>query len=103
MMLCDTFEKAPFLYHGPPPSLAISMPPSSPVLSVLLAAIIASSDQLFFISHSLDNPTTHKWHLVRVALSNTTTLSPLCLQDGPFLVEFYTLHNADAQFNAINQ
>ena len=30
-------------------------------------------------------------------------LSPSCLQDGRFIVEFYTLHHDDVRFNASNQ
>ncbi len=103
VMLCDDFEEASIFYHGPPPSLAVPMPPSTPILSMLVAAIITLSDQLFFISHSLGNPTTHKWCLVCIALSNSTTLSPSYLKDGWFLVEFYTLHHANVLFNTINQ
>jgi hypothetical protein len=33
----------------------------------------------------------------------STTLSPSCLQDGRFLVEFFTLHHDDIRYNAINQ
>jgi hypothetical protein len=40
---------------------------------------------------------------VHFALSDSTTLSPSCLWDGQFLVEFYTLHHANIPFNAINQ
>jgi hypothetical protein len=103
MMLHGNFEEAPILYHGPPPSLAVPKPPSTLILSTLVAAIIALFHQLYFISHSLGNPTTHEWRLVRVTLSNSTALSPSCLQDGRILVEFYTLHHANIQFNAINQ
>jgi hypothetical protein len=74
-----------------------------PILSLLVASTIASSDCLFFISHSLGTPTTCKWRLVRVAFVDSTALSPSCLQNGRFLVEFYTLHHADIRFNAINQ
>jgi hypothetical protein len=48
-------------YTGPPPSLAIPGPPSPPILSSFIANIIASSDRLFFISHSLGNPTAREW------------------------------------------
>jgi hypothetical protein len=51
----------------------------------------------------LGNPTTREWRLVCVAFSDSTSLSPSCLQDGRFLVEFYTLHHADVRFNASNQ
>jgi hypothetical protein len=74
-----------------------------PILSLLVASIIALSDCLFFISHSLGTPTTRKWWLVRIAFMDSTVLSPSCLQNGRFLVEFYTLHHADVGFNAINQ
>jgi hypothetical protein len=103
VMLREDFEEAPILYPGLPLSLAIPMPPSTPILSMLVAAIIALSNQLFCTSHSLGNPTTRNWRLVHVTLSNSTALSPSCLQDGCFLVELYTLHHADVRFNTINQ
>jgi hypothetical protein len=80
------------LYTGPPPSRAVPSPPSAPPLGLLVASIINSSNHLFFILHSLGNPNTCKWWLVRVAFSNSTSLFPSCLQDGRFLMEFYTLH-----------
>jgi hypothetical protein len=99
----DDFEEAPILYTGPPLSLAAPCPPFTPILSALIASIINSSDRLFFIAYSLGNPTTRKWHLVRIAFADSTALYPSCLQDGQFLVEFYTLHHTDVRFNAINQ
>jgi hypothetical protein len=99
----DTIEDPPVLYTGPPPSRAVPPLPSAPLISSLVASIINSSDCLFFISHSLGNPTTCEWRLVRVAFSDSTSLSPSCLQDGQFLMEFYTLHHADVRFNASNQ
>jgi hypothetical protein len=95
----NNFKEAPNLYHGLPLSLAVLSPPPS----LLVASIIASSNCLFFISHSLGNPNTHKWRLVLVAFSDNTTLSPSCLQDKRFLMELYTLHHPDVCFNAINQ
>jgi hypothetical protein len=82
VMSCDTIEDQPVLYTGPPPSRAVLHLPSAPPLSLLVAGIINSSDRLFFISHSLGHPTTCKWWLVRVAFSDSTSLSPSCLQDG---------------------
>jgi len=41
--------------------------------------------------------------LVRVAFSDSTAMYPSCLQDGRFLVEFYTLHYSDIRYNTINQ
>jgi hypothetical protein len=99
----NDFEEAQNLYHGPPPSLAVPSPPLTPILSSLIANIIASSDCCFFISHSLGNPTFRKWEFVRIAFADSMALSPSCLQDGLFLVEFYTLHHADVRFNVVNQ
>jgi hypothetical protein len=95
IMSRDDFEEAPILYTGLPPSLAAPHPPSTHIMSALVASIINSSNCLFFIAHSLGNPTTRKWRLVCVAFANSTALYPSCLQDGQFLVEFYTLHHAD--------
>jgi hypothetical protein len=99
----DRIENQPVLYTGPPPSRAVPSPPSAPPLSTLVASIINSSDRLFFISHSLGHPTTCEWRLVHVAFSDSTSLSPSCLQDGRFLMEFHTLHHADIWFNTSNQ
>jgi hypothetical protein len=103
VMSRDRIEDQPVLYTGPPPSRAVPSPPSAPPLSLLVASIINFSDRLFFILHLLGNPNTCKWRLVCVAFSNSTSLSPSCLQDGRFLMEFYTLHHADVWFNASNQ
>jgi hypothetical protein len=51
----------------------------------------------------LGNPSAREWRLVRVAFSDSTALSPSCLQDGRFLVDFYVLHYSDVRYNAINQ
>jgi hypothetical protein len=98
-----TMTNKSVMYNGPPPSLALIQPPSIPPISTLVMSIIALLDRLFFISHSLGNPSACKWRLVRFAFSDSTALSPSCLQDGHFLVKFYTLHHDDVRFNAINQ
>jgi hypothetical protein len=103
VMSGNKIEEPPALYNGPPPSRAMPSLPSAPPISSLIASIINSSDHLFFILHFLGNLSTCEWQLVRVAFSDITLLSPSCLQDGQFLVEFYTLHHADVRFNAANQ
>jgi hypothetical protein len=103
LMFCNEIEDQLALYTGPPPSCAVPSTPSAPPLGLLVASIINSSDRLFFILHSLGNPNTCKWRLVCVAFFNSTSLSPSCLQDGRFLMEFYTLHYTDVWFNAANQ
>jgi hypothetical protein len=102
VMSGNRIEEPPALYNGPLPSCAVPSPPSAPPISSLVASIINSLDCLFFILHSLGNLSTCKWWLVRVAFSDSTLLSPSCLQDGRFRLEFYTLHHADVQFNAAN-
>jgi hypothetical protein len=103
VMSWNTIEDQPVLYTGPPPSRAVRHLPSAPPLSSLVAGIINSSDRLFFILHSLGNPTTCEWRLVCIAFSDSTSLSPSRLQDGQFLMEFYTLHHTNVWFNASNQ
>ena len=99
----DEIIEQPVLYTGPPPAPAVYAPPTIPPISTLVSTIISSSDKLFFISHSLGNPSAREWRLVRVALADSTALSPSCLQDGRFIVEFFTLHHDDVRFNAMNQ
>jgi hypothetical protein len=93
----------PILYNGPPPSLVPHSLPLIPHLSILVAGIIESFDKLFFASHSLGNQSTRKWRLIRVAFADSVSISPSCLQDGRFLVEFYSLHHDDIWFNSTNQ
>ncbi len=93
----------PILYNGPTPSPAINAPPTIPPISSLVTSILSSLDKLFFMSHLLGNPNIREWRLVRVAFQDSTSLSPSCLQDGWFIVEFYTLHHDDVQFNSFNQ
>ena len=91
------------MYHRPPPSPAIVRQPSVPAISTLVKSIIDSTDRLFFVSHSLGNPSIREWRLICVAFTDSTAMSPSCLQDGTFLVEFYILHHKDVRQNAMNQ
>ncbi len=103
LMSRNEIEDQPALYTSPPPSRAVPSPPSAPPLGSLVARIINSSDRLFFILHSLGNPNICKWLLVGVTFSDSTSLSPSCLQDGRFLMESYTLNYTNVRFNAANQ
>jgi hypothetical protein len=93
------------MYTGPPPAKvarAISHP--IPSIGALVTIIINSAYKLFFVSHLLGNPSVCEWRLVCIALSNSTSsILPSCLQDGHFLVKFFTLHYNDICFNATNQ
>ena len=44
-----------------------------------------------------------EWALVQVYLQRPLQAHPVALQDGKFLVDFYTCHPADKKYNAINQ
>jgi hypothetical protein len=99
----DVVKEEPILYNDPPPSPVVIQAPLIPPISLLIRSIINSLDQLFCVSHSLDNSSIWEWRLIRVALSNSTSLSLSCLQDGRFPVKFYTLHFDDVRFNATNQ
>jgi hypothetical protein len=88
---------------GPPPSAPNHAIPTIPAIHLLTAAIIRSSDRLFFMSHRIGSNNAHEWHLVRVTFEDLISIYPLCTQDGQFLVEFYICHPADWCMNAINQ
>jgi hypothetical protein len=44
-----------------------------------------------------------KWRLFQVAFQESMSWYHSCLQDGCFLVEFYTCHPSDSHYNAVNQ
>jgi hypothetical protein len=92
------------MYTGPPPTkVARAIPHPIPPISTLVTSLINSADKLFFVSHSLGNPYACKWRLVCIALSNSTSILPSCLQDGRFFVKFFTLHYDNIHFNTTNQ
>jgi hypothetical protein len=99
----NVIKEDPILYNGPPPSPAVIQAPPIPPISLLVRSIINSLDRLFFVSHSLGFPSVWEWRLIHVTLSNSTSLSPSFLQDGQFLVKFYTLCFDDICFNVTNQ
>jgi hypothetical protein len=91
----DVVEEEPIPYNSPLPSPAVIQAPPIPPISLLIRSIINSLDRLFVVSHSPGNPSIREWCLIRIALFDSTSLSPSCLQDGQFLVELYTLHFDD--------
>jgi hypothetical protein len=95
----------PVLYTGPPPSPP--QPRASNALPLLITdlspRIIMSAEKMFFIAHTIGYAASRKWHLIRVAFSNSISLYPSALQDRRFLVEFYVAHPNNARFNATNQ
>jgi hypothetical protein len=49
----DSISKLPVLTTGPPPAAPHHYIPSIPAIYLLTAAIINSTDRLFFVSHSI--------------------------------------------------
>ena len=87
----------------PPPPIQAPPAPYVPDIGPLTASILASTDRLFFISHRVPGSAMTEWALVRVDLQRSIQAHPSALQDGRFLVAFYTCHPADKRYNAINQ
>ncbi len=77
--------------------------PKIPAIHLLTAAIIWSSNHLFFVLHSIGSNEAQKWCLVRVAFEDSISIYPSCTQDGQFLFQFYVCHPSNWQNNAINQ
>jgi hypothetical protein len=74
-----------------------------PSILLLVAAIIQSTDRLFFVLHKIGNNNAWKWHLSQLAFMDSMALYPLCMLEGRFLFEFYIWHPADWHYNAVNQ
>ena len=85
-----------------PPTIAPTAP-TPPLIGPLVASLLASVDRLFFISHRVPGSGVTEWSLVRIALRDSLREYPNCIQDGQFLVDFYTCHPKDKAFNAVNQ
>jgi hypothetical protein len=99
----DSVAMLPVLNTGPPPAAPIHTIPTIPAIHLLTAAIIQSTDKLFFGSHSIGCNDAHEWHLARVAFHDSMSLYPSCTQDGWHLFKFYICHPSDWRYNAINQ
>jgi hypothetical protein len=102
-LLGDSITAIPVMYNGPPPAAPSYPPPTIPALNILTQAIIQSRDRLFFISHSIGQNKAREWRLVRVAFEESMSSYPSCLQDGWFLLEFFSCHPSDSRVNAVNQ
>jgi hypothetical protein len=88
---------------GPPPEAPNTGTPSIPSLPALLAALILSEDNLFFVTISIGTSDVREWRLVRLDYKNSVRFSPSCIETGKFLCEFYIGHPSDWRFNAVNQ
>ncbi len=99
----DSITKLPVLNTGPPPAAPNHTNPTIPTIHLLTAAIIQSTDKLFFVSHSIGSNDAREWCLARVAFQDSMSLYPSCTQDGRYLFKFYICHPSDWHYNAINQ
>ncbi len=93
----------PSLITGPPPAAPTHEIPAIPSILLLVAAIVHSTDRLFFVSCRFGDNEAREWRLARVAFMDSMSLHPSCTLDGRFLFEFYICHPADWWYNAINQ
>ncbi len=98
----DSAIHSPGLYTGPLLATAPCSIPATPSVSILDQQIIHSADILFFISWKIGF-SVREWRLICVALSATTSSYPSCLEDGKYIVDFYTSHPSDSRMNAVNQ
>jgi len=99
----DFIAKLPVLTTGPPPAAPNHSIPSIPAIHLLTAAIIKSTDCLFFVSHSIGAKYAREWRLARLAFRDSVSIYPSCTLDGRFLFDFYICHPANWRYNAVNQ
>jgi hypothetical protein len=85
----------PLLLRGPPPAAPTHAIPAIPSISLLVAAIVRSTDSLFFVSCKFCDNDAREWRLTRVAFMDSMSLYPSCTLDSWFLFEFYICHPAD--------
>ncbi len=93
----------PALITGPPPAASTHPIPAVPSVLLLVAAIVRSTDCLFFVSCKFGDNNAQEWRLAWVAFLDLMSLYPLCSLNGRFLFEFYICHPADWRYNTINQ
>jgi hypothetical protein len=93
----------PSLITGPPPAAPTHAIPAVPSILLLVAAIVRSTDRLFFVSCRFGNNNAREWRLARVAFMDSMSLYPSCTLNSRFLFEFYICHPADWRYNAVNQ
>jgi hypothetical protein len=98
-----TFTPVPAFPIGPPPAPPVHPVPSIPSIQLLVAAIVRSTDRLFFVSCKFGANDAREWRLARVAFIDSMSLYPSCTLNGRFLFEFYICHLADWRDNAVNQ
>jgi hypothetical protein len=99
----NNISPLPAFPTGPPPAAPINLIPTVPSILLLVAAIVHSTDCLFFVLCKFGNNNAREWQLARVTFMDSISLYPLCTLDGRFLFKFYICHPTDWRYNAINQ
>ena len=77
--------------------------PTIPTIAAFNAAMILSTDRLFFISTPMGTNGVREWRLIQLDNESSVRSSPYCIETGKFLCDFYISHPSDWRFNAINQ
>jgi hypothetical protein len=99
----NSISLLPAFTTGPPPAAPIHPILAVPYIQLLVAAIVWSTDHLFFISCKFGNNNAREWQLAWVAFLDSMSLYPLCTLDGRFFFKFHICHPADWNYNVINQ
>ena len=72
----DLISTLPVLTTGPPPAAPNHSIPSIPAIHLLTAAIIKSTDHLFFVSHHIGTNDSREWRLARIAFNDSVSIYP---------------------------
>jgi hypothetical protein len=99
----NIITSVPAFWIGPPLAAPVHPIPAVPSIQLLAAAIVWSTDHLFFVSYRFGDNNAQEWQLARVAFMDSMSLYPSCMLDGRFLFKFYICHPADWRHNAVNQ
>ena len=87
------------MYTGPAPAAQHQTSQLSHLFHHWLQLSSPALIDYFFNSHEIA-ASVREWRLIRVALQDSIALSPSCLQDGRFSVDFCIPHPADSRYNA---
>jgi hypothetical protein len=74
----NSISMLPAFTTGPPPAAPIHPVPAVPSIQLLVAAIIQSTDCLFFVLCKFGSNDAREWWLVWVAFLDSMSLYPLC-------------------------
>jgi hypothetical protein len=84
----NSISTLPAFTTGPPPAAPIHPVPAVLSIQQLVAALIRSTNCLFFVSCKFGGNDARDWQLARVAFLDSMSLYPSCTLDGRFLLKF---------------